>query len=117
MGKNGIAKFLRFQTGFHRTADQWKAEIVLKIMDAFNLETVTPKQVGDFFEHSPQKGSIICTTAGLRKVIPKNEEKQSITNNTHRAIYALEEAVVKRGSFDVAYEVLKDQLEQEEAVA
>lgn len=87
MSKNGIAKFLRYRAGFNRSADQWKGEVLNRIMAAFELESVTPSQVGAFFGHSANKGTIICKTAGLKLVSISGRP------NAGRRHYALEEAI------------------------
>lgn len=68
MGKNGMPDFLRMkgnQGGHHRGFNANAAEIVKRIMTCFELEEVTPKQVGLFFEKSPQKASGVLKAANM----------------------------------------------------
>lgn len=90
MGKNGIPKFLRSSSqGNHRNRDEWKAEILRHIVSAFELNDheriagITPKQVSQFFETSPQKASLIIHAAGM--------VKSEVSDNICRSHYIIEE--------------------------
>ena len=80
MGKNGTPPFLRFNNkSFNKNA----GEIIRRIMTAFDIQTVTPGQVGRFFEKSSQKGGVILRNAGF--VIVKRDRN-------HIARYAQQES-------------------------